>query len=137
MHSVRSSKPAQQGSDGLSLLRSARPNEGILPFDLQIGVWSGADAGTACLGLQMSWRGESDVLELGNRGEPNLPELRYLTSKLAALMPFGKVADFLGELLPASAKTNANTLRNRMMRVGRRLERSVQSDFSASVRDGI
>ncbi len=41
-------------------------------------------------------------------------------------MPFGKVADFLGELLPASAKTNANTLRNRMMRVGRRLERSVQ-----------
>jgi hypothetical protein len=41
-------------------------------------------------------------------------------------MPFGKVADFLGELLPASAKTNANTVRNRMMRVGRRLERSVQ-----------
>lgn len=32
---------------------------------------------------------------------PTSPELKYLTSKLAALMPFGKVADFMGELLPA------------------------------------
>jgi hypothetical protein len=54
---------------------------------------------------------------------PTSPELKYLTSKLAALMPFGKVADFLGELLPASAKTNASTVRNRVMRVGRRLEK--------------
>jgi hypothetical protein len=29
--------------------------------------------------------------------------LNYLTAKLAALLPFGKVADLLGELLPASA----------------------------------
>ncbi|MDE3180971.1 MAG: ISKra4 family transposase [Acidobacteriota bacterium] len=55
---------------------------------------------------------------------PTSPELSYLTSKLAALMPFGKVADFLGELLPASAKTNATTVRNRVMRVGRRLEKA-------------
>jgi hypothetical protein len=63
---------------------------------------------------------------LATGGNPTSPELRYLTSKLAALMPFGKVADFLGELLPTSAKTNANTVRNRTMRVGRRLERSAQ-----------
>jgi hypothetical protein len=31
---------------------------------------------------------------------PITPELRYLTAKMAALMPFGKVADFLSELLP-------------------------------------
>jgi hypothetical protein len=55
---------------------------------------------------------------------PTSPELSYLTSKLAALMPFGKVADFLGELLPASAKTNASSVRNRVMRVGRRLEKA-------------
>ncbi len=55
---------------------------------------------------------------------PTAPELSYLTSKLAALMPFGKVADFLGELLPASAKTNAHSVRNRVMRVGRHLERA-------------
>jgi len=55
---------------------------------------------------------------------PTSPELKYLTSKLGALMPFGKVADFLGELLPASAKTNANSVRNRLMRVGRRLEKT-------------
>jgi hypothetical protein len=35
---------------------------------------------------------------------PVTPELKYLTAKLAALMPFGKVADFLSELLPLSAK---------------------------------
>ena len=55
---------------------------------------------------------------------PTSPELSYLTSKLAALMPFGKVADFLGELLPASAKTNANSVRNRVMRVGQRVEKA-------------
>ena len=54
---------------------------------------------------------------------PTSPELKYLTSKLAALMSFGKVADFLGELLPAAAKTNASTVRNRVMRVGRHLEK--------------
>jgi hypothetical protein len=55
---------------------------------------------------------------------PTSPELSYLTAKLAALMPFGKVADLLGEMLPVSARTNASSVRNRTMRVGRRLERS-------------
>ena len=36
---------------------------------------------------------------------PITPELRYLTAKLAALLPFGKVAAFLGELLPMPAQT--------------------------------
>lgn len=62
---------------------------------------------------------------------PTSPELKYLTSKLAALMPFGKVADFLGELLPASAKTNASSVRNRVMRVGRRLEKPSADSKSA------
>jgi hypothetical protein len=55
---------------------------------------------------------------------PTSPELSYLASKLAALMPLGKIADFLGELLPALAKTNASSVRNRVMRVGRRLEKA-------------
>ncbi len=55
---------------------------------------------------------------------PTSPELTYLTAKRAALMPFGKVADFLDKLLPASAKTNANSVRNRVMRVGRHLEKA-------------
>jgi hypothetical protein len=63
---------------------------------------------------------------------PTAPELNYLTAKLAALLPFGKGADLLGELLPASAGTNAVTVRNRTMRVGRRLEKPV-SRFSTCV----
>ena len=50
-------------------------------------------------------------------------ELRYLNAKLAALLPFGKVADFLNEVLPVTAATNAVTVRNRTRRVGARLLR--------------
>jgi len=57
---------------------------------------------------------------------PTTPELRYLTAKMAALLPFGKVADFLGELLPLSAHTTAGTVRNRTMKVGKRLQKSAK-----------
>jgi hypothetical protein len=59
--------------------------------------------------------------------DPTTPELKYLTAKLAALLPFGKVADFLGELLPLSAQTTPNTVRNRTMKIGRRLQRSAEA----------
>ena len=55
---------------------------------------------------------------------PVAPELRYLTAKLAALMPFGKVAAFLDEVLPLSTTAHASTVRNRTLRVGTRLLRS-------------
>ena len=53
---------------------------------------------------------------------PITPELRYLTAKMAALLPFRKTADFLAELLPLSAQATASTVRNRTMKVGKRLE---------------
>src|SRR6202030_4035173 len=46
------------------------------------------------------------------------PELAYVTARYAALVPFGKVADLLSELLPVSGALNAGTVRNRTMRVG-------------------
>jgi len=58
---------------------------------------------------------------------PITPELRYLTAKMAALMPFRKAADFLGEFLPLSAQATASTVRNRTMKVGRRLQRSAET----------
>jgi hypothetical protein len=57
---------------------------------------------------------------------PITPELRYLTAKMAALLPFGKVADFLGELLPLPAQATASTVRNRTMKVGRRLQKTAE-----------
>jgi len=63
---------------------------------------------------------------------PITPELRYLTAKMAALMPFRKTADFLGEFLPLSAQTTANTVRNRTMKVGRRLQRSAEALATAA-----
>jgi hypothetical protein len=46
------------------------------------------------------------------------PELAYVTARYAALVPFGKVADLLSELLPISGARNAGTVRNRTMRAG-------------------
>jgi hypothetical protein len=64
------------------------------------------------------------VPALFTRRSPIAPELLYLTAKLAALMPFGKVADFMGEVLPLSTKVHASTVRNRTLRVGKRLRRA-------------
>jgi hypothetical protein len=67
--------------------------------------------------------GQNPAAPLFTRKSSTAPELRYLNSKLAALMPFGKVADFLNEVLPVTAATNAATVRNRTRRVGGRLLR--------------
>ena len=58
---------------------------------------------------------------------PITPELRYRTAKMAALLPFRKAADFLGELLPLSAQATASTVRNRTMKVGSRLQKSAEA----------
>ncbi|HVC90448.1 MAG TPA: hypothetical protein VND66_07495 [Acidobacteriaceae bacterium] len=42
-------------------------------------------------------------------------ELRYITAKMAELLPFREVADFLGELLPLTAQATASTVRNGTM----------------------
>jgi hypothetical protein len=57
---------------------------------------------------------------------PITQELRYLTAKTAALLPFRTAADFLGEFLPLSVRATASTVRNRTMRVGRRLQKSAE-----------
>ena len=63
------------------------------------------------------------VSVLPTRQRPIAPELLYLMAKLAALMPFGKVAMFLDEVLPTATQTHASTVRNYTQRVGQRLER--------------
>jgi hypothetical protein len=45
------------------------------------------------------------------------PELAYVTTRYAALAPFGKVAALLSELLPISGAQNAGTVRNGTLRV--------------------
>ena len=67
--------------------------------------------------------GENPAAPLFTRKSSTAPELRYLNAKLAALLPFGKAAEFLNEVLPATAATNAASVRNRTRRVGGRLLR--------------
>src|SRR3977135_1366977 len=55
-------------------------------------------------------RASASVLQTKQR--PIAPELLYLMAKLAALMPFGKVAMFLDEVLPTAQTTHASTGRN-------------------------
>jgi hypothetical protein len=56
------------------------------------------------------------ALDLG--GDAVAPELAYVTARYAALLPFGKVAALLSELLPVSGVQHASTVRNRTLRVG-------------------
>ncbi len=56
------------------------------------------------------------VLDFG--GDAVAPELAYVTARYAALLPFGKVASMLSELLPVGGAQNTGTIRNRTLRVG-------------------
>jgi len=56
------------------------------------------------------------VLDLGK--DAVAPELAYVTARYAALVPFGKVATLLSDLLPMSGAQNTGTVRSRTLRVG-------------------
>jgi len=56
------------------------------------------------------------ALDLG--GDAVAPELAYVTARYAALLPFGKVAALLSDLLPVGGAQHAGTVRNRTLRVG-------------------
>jgi hypothetical protein len=73
----------------------------------------------------LAWRGcgEKPARVLFTRKSPTSPEFRYLNANMAALLPFGKAADCLNEILPLTAATNAASVRNRAWRVGGRLLR--------------
>ncbi len=72
------------------------------------------------------------VLDLG--GHVVAPELAYVTARYAALVPFGKVAAFLSELLPMSGAQNTGTVRNRTLRVGTEIVQSTSSRRRNSLR---
>ena len=61
------------------------------------------------------------VLDFGR--DAVAPELAHVTARYAALVPFGKVAVLLSELLPINGAQNAGTIRNRTQRVGEKVVR--------------
>src|SRR3954466_10512429 len=69
------------------------------------------------------------ALDLGK--DAVAPELAYVTAKFAALVPFGKVATLLSELLPVSGAQNTGTVRNRTLRVGQEV---VQQPFTGTAK---
>jgi len=70
------------------------------------------------------------ALDLGK--DAVAPELAYVTARYAALVPFGKVATLLSELLPMGGAQNAGTVRNRTLRVGQEVvQRAFHRDREA------
>jgi hypothetical protein len=55
----------------------------------------------------------------------------YVTARYVALVPFGKVAVLLSELLPTSGAPNAGTVRNRTRRVGEKVVRQHATGIAA------
>jgi len=74
-------------------------------------------------------REAKSVAALDFGGDGVAPELAYVTARYAALMPFGKAAALLSELLPLSGVQHASTVRNRTLRVGTEI---VQAHAAAS-----
>jgi hypothetical protein len=72
----------------------------------------------------------NSVAALDFGGDGVASEFAYVTARYAALMPFGKVAALLSELLPISGAQHASTVRNRTLRVGRKI---VQAHAAESV----
>ena len=68
------------------------------------------------------------VLDFG-RGAAVAPEFTYVTARYAALVPFGKAAALISELLPVSGTQHASTVRNRTLRAGTEV---VQAHAAAS-----
>jgi len=53
------------------------------------------------------------------------PELLYLETKWASLIPFAKVADLLREVLPVDAGTNHETIRRHLHETAERMEKAL------------
>jgi hypothetical protein len=73
------------------------------------------------------------ILDLGH--DAVAPELAYVTARYAALVPFGKVAVLLSELLPTSGAQNAGTVRNKTRRVGEKVVRPARHRDGDADRD--
>jgi hypothetical protein len=61
------------------------------------------------------------------------PELLYLETKWASLIPFVKVADLLKEVLPVAASTNHETVREHLQATAQRMERELGEERQANV----
>ena len=68
------------------------------------------------------------ALDLG--GDGVAPELAYVTARYAALVPFGKAAALLSELLPISGAQHASTVRNRTLRVGKEIVQAQTTEIT-------
>jgi hypothetical protein len=64
------------------------------------------------------------------------PELVYLETKWASLLPFAKVADLLKEVLPVADSTNQETIRNHLHATAERIEGELGDERQMNLFEG-
>ena len=90
-----------------------------LPGQVPLLVRRRAGAGPTAAGRPCQGAGEAKSVAAVDLGEGAVaPELAYVTARYAALVPYGKAAALLSELLPLGGAQNTGTVRNRTLRVG-------------------
>jgi hypothetical protein len=100
-------------------LQASAGQQGTLHRDLPLAVRRRTNSDPTLARLSRQNGGEAkSFAAFGLEAATVAPELAYVTARYAALVPFGKVADLLSELLPVGGALNAGTVRNRTMRVG-------------------
>jgi hypothetical protein len=64
------------------------------------------------------------------------PELLYLETKWASLVPFAKVADLLKEVLPVGDASNQETIRNHLQATAERIEQELGDERQLNLFEG-
>ena len=64
------------------------------------------------------------------------PEMMYLETKWASLIPFAKVADLLQEVLPMEDSVNAETVRNHLQATAERIEQELGEERQLNLFEG-
>ena len=68
--------------------------------------------------------------------EQTSPEMVYLETKWASLIPFARVADLLKEVLPVEDTTNQETVRTHLYATGERIERELGDERQLNLFEG-
>ena len=64
------------------------------------------------------------------------PEMLYLETKWASLIPFARVADLLKEVLPIGDKSNSETVRNHLQATAQRIEQELGEERQLNLFEG-
>ena len=107
-------------------LRPGFSHQGVLLLDSSERLWKRADAGSPVKKLSV-FRTARELVSGVHEQISDHPGGAISDFQDGDFVALREIVDFLSELLPLSSKTTASTVRNRMMKVGARLQKHAEA----------